>query len=260
MRNEILQKLLELERTHQITILFAVESGSRAWGFPSPDSDYDVRFVYTHQPDWYLTLEEQKDTLEWLEGDLDFVGWELRKALRLMRKSNASVFEKMQSPILYLKRGSFLEKMQETAPAYFSARAGLHHYLSMAYNYYNSCAPEPEVKLKSYFYLLRTALASLWIVENKSIPPLLFQDLLPLVKDQTMREEIQQLLQVKTKVDESYRHPKQETLETFVMGLLQYCEAKAGSLPKAQGSTTALNQLLRNTILDYDTQPPQLVF
>ncbi|MFC6998873.1 nucleotidyltransferase domain-containing protein [Rufibacter roseus] len=253
MEKLIQQKLQELETQNNITILFAIESGSRAWGFPSPDSDYDVRFVYQHQPDWYLSIDERKDTLESMDGDLDLVGWDLRKALRLLRKSNASIFEKMQSPIVYRQQRSFLEDLQAVAPTYFSCRAGLHHYLSMAFNYYKACAPEQNVKLKSYFYLLRTTLASRWIVEYRTMPPMLFTELLPLVEDPSLLQKIEELLTLKATVTEQYVHPKEEALEQYLYQTLRYCESKAEDMPKANGSTEALDTLFRKTVLDHGT-------
>ncbi|WP_210490287.1 nucleotidyltransferase domain-containing protein [Rufibacter aurantiacus] len=253
MKELIQQKLKGLESDYNITILFAVESGSRAWGFPSPDSDYDVRFIYKHMPEWYLSLDEQKDTINSLEGELDLVGWDVRKALRLLRKSNAALFEKLQSPIRYGQQGCFLEEIQRLAPAYFSPMAGLHHYLSMAFNYYKASAPEQDVKLKSYFYLLRTTLASLWIVENGTIPPMEFKELLPLVQDRKQLDKVEQLLEVKTQEGEQYRHPKEVELETYLLQILNYCESKADSLPKSVGTTQTLDQLFRTTILEYDT-------
>lgn len=168
----ILQKLKEIEIQHGVQILFASETGSRAWGFPSPDSDYDVHFIYRHPRDWYLSIDEGRDSIEYLSGDSDLVGWDILKALRLLRNSNAAVFERMQSPIVYLQQTDCREKLLDLAPSYFSCSARLHHYLSMAYNYYNVCEAEHQVKLKSYFYLLRTTLASRWIVVQQTIPPL----------------------------------------------------------------------------------------
>ncbi len=93
MKAKILDKLRQVEQDRNIEILFAVESGSRAWGFASPDSDYDIRFVYKHSKDWYLNLWEQTDTIQFMtEDDLDGSGWDIRKALRLLAKSNASWF------------------------------------------------------------------------------------------------------------------------------------------------------------------------
>ena len=112
MKTKILEKLKAIEREKNIEILFAVESGSRAWGFASPDSDYDIRFVYKHKKDWYLNLWETKDTIEFMtEEDLDGSGWDIRKALKLLAKSNASFTGWLFSPIVYRAESSFLEEI-----------------------------------------------------------------------------------------------------------------------------------------------------
>src|SRR4030095_590913 len=98
----IRHKLADIERAEDVRILFAVESGSRAWGFPSPDSDYDVRFLYVHKADWYLSIDPRRDVIELpIEGEFDINGWDLRKALQLLIKSNPVLLEWLRSPVLY---------------------------------------------------------------------------------------------------------------------------------------------------------------
>ena len=248
MEKQIQQQLEYIEQQYGVSILLACETGSRAWGFPSPDSDYDVRFIYMHPLEWYLSIDDQKDTIEYMEGELDLVGWDIRKCLRLFRKSNAAMFERIQSPIIYRKQGNFAEELQRLAPDYFSGRAGLHHYMSMAFKYYKACAAGEKVKLKSYFYMLRTALASLWIVEKRGIPPLAFQELLTIVAEKDLRDKILGLVSLKAGVAESYLHPKDREIEAFVEKILPYCESRAGEPEKQQGSTDALNELFSKTI------------
>ena len=102
MEDIISKKLKEIEQKENVKIIMAVESGSRAWGFASPDSDYDVRFVYVRRPEDYLRLEKTKDVIEWqLDDVLDINGWDLKKALQLMHDSNPSIFEWCASPIVY---------------------------------------------------------------------------------------------------------------------------------------------------------------
>ena len=248
MKAMILERLKEIETEYGVTVLFASETGSRAWGFPSPDSDYDVRFIYMHPQEWYLSIDEKRDTIEYLNGDLDLVGWDIRKSLQLLRKSTAAMFERLQSPIVYLEQIEFRLKLNQMMADYFSPKAGLHHYLSMASNYYKSCEGAELVKLKSYFYLLRTALASLWIVEKSTVPPLLFQELLPLVKDGAMLEKIDTLLSLKSQKDETYLQAKDPELENFVRSILDYCESKAPEVKAHKGETEQLNQLFRSTL------------
>jgi uncharacterized protein len=248
MEKLIKDKLEEVERQYGIQILLACETGSRAWGFPSPDSDYDVRFIYRHPLAWYLSVEDRKDTIEYLQGDLDLVGWDIRKSLKLLRKSNAAMFERMQSPIIYQQQNGFQDRLIPLAAAYFSCRAGLHHYLSMAFNYYKACAPAPEVRLKSYFYLLRTALASLWIVAHQTIPPLQFQHLLPLVEEQAMLQKINTLLSLKATKNETYLHAKEPELEAWLLSILEYCQSRTGAMAKHQGDPGPLNNFFRAII------------
>lgn len=96
------EELDKIERKEGVRILHAVESGSRAWGFASPDSDYDVRFVYVRPKEDYLRLDEPKDVIEWqLDEVLDINGWDLKKALRQFAKGNVTLFEWSESPIVY---------------------------------------------------------------------------------------------------------------------------------------------------------------
>ena len=104
MEKEILKRIAEVEATENVTIFYACESGSRAWGFPSADSDYDVRFIYLRKPDWYLSIdvEDKRDVIERpINDELDISGWDLRKALKLLWKSNPPLLEWLVSPIVY---------------------------------------------------------------------------------------------------------------------------------------------------------------
>lgn len=248
MEKLIQEKLQQVEAQYGVRILRACETGSRAWGFPSPDSDYDVRFIYCHPRNWYLSIDDHKDTIEHLNGELDLVGWELRKGLKLLRRSNMAMFERLQSPINYRQQPGFLEQFRQLAPDYFCCQAGLHHYLGMAFNYLRACLPADQVKLKSYFYLLRTTLASQWIAEKKTIPPLQFRELLPLVQQAAIRHKIQELLGLKARVDEAYLHPKERHLEEYIGKMLHACESKTDTFSRHQGDTEKLNAFFRSVI------------
>src|SRR5450755_2879949 len=94
MLETIKQKLYELETNQNIRILYACESGSRAWGFPSPDSDFDVRFIYARTTNDYLSIHEIKDVIDLPVNEvLDIGGWDIKKALKLFLKSNAPLYE-----------------------------------------------------------------------------------------------------------------------------------------------------------------------
>jgi len=155
METSILTQLKQLETDQKITILYACEPRSRAWGFPSPDSDYDVRILYVYPPAWYLSIDERKNTLALpISDELDISGWELRKALQILRKSNAVIYEWLQSPIVYQEHPGFREELLARMPAFFSARAVMHHHLGLVHRAYTEVAEQPEIKLKKYFYIL----------------------------------------------------------------------------------------------------------
>lgn len=225
MKATIIEKLNALAKDNAIKILFACESGSRAWGFPSPDSDYDVRFIYAYAKDQYLSVDEPRDVIELpIDATLDVGGWELRKMLRLLRKSNASVFEWLQSPTVYMADGDFVDRMNVILPQYFSPRAGLHHYLSMTRGIFNNDLCGDTMRLKKYLYALRTLLASKWIVERGTMPPMTFGELSQLLDDE-IKEISLALIAQKATADETFMVKKIDRLHTFIARELSRCEA-----------------------------------
>lgn len=172
MRSLIAGGLDAVEREERVRILFAVESGSRAWGFPSPDSDYDVRFVYVREPDWYLSINARRDVIELpIEGDLDINGWDLKKALQLLLKPNPVLLEWLRSPIVYRADSQAMDKIAALGEKVAHQRPSAHHYLHMAESQYRRfIADEADVPLKKYFYSLRPALALMWLRTNPDAP------------------------------------------------------------------------------------------
>lgn len=178
MRELILKKLKEIENQYRVHILLAVESGSRAWGFESPDSDYDVRFIYARRKEDYLKLEGTRDVIELpIDETLDINGWDIAKALRLLYKSNPTLFEWFSSPIVYCKNDSFFSKVKPLLSECFSSKSGLYHYLSMAKSNYREFLHGSIVKAKKYFYVLRPVLACRWILDKAAPPPMKFEEL-----------------------------------------------------------------------------------
>lgn len=168
-----------IEREHAVRVLFAAESGSRAWGFASPDSDYDLRFIYAPRIDWYLQVGEPRDVLEaMLPGDLDLSGWELRKTLRLFARCNLALNEWLGSPIVYRQDEAFASALRELVPRYFRVTQGLFHYLGMARGTYAEHLGADAVRIKKMFYFLRPILACRWIEHDRSQPPTEFDRLL----------------------------------------------------------------------------------
>ncbi|WP_375445987.1 DNA polymerase beta superfamily protein [uncultured Fibrella sp.] len=199
MRAEIKNELSRLEQQHDIKILLAVESGSRAWGFASTDSDWDVRYIYIHKLDWYLTIDSKKDSQEEiLPNEIDLAGWELKKALRLFRKSNPPMLEWLRSPITYLEQFTTANKLRDLTSTYFNPTSCLHHYLHMAEGNYQTYLRKDVVRLKKYFYVLRPILACDWIRERNTMPPTEFDKLVASqVHDPAIKVAIQRLSEQK---------------------------------------------------------------
>lgn len=245
----ISEKLVELEQVHDIKILWACESGSRAWGFPSPDSDYDARIIYVHPQEWYLSIHEKRDVLELpVNQELDISGWELRKALRLVHKHNAVIFEWLQSPIVYYADDRFAADFRNFAERYFSPLSAMHHYLSSGNKYYLECTQDPEIKLKKLFYCLRVTLAALWIAHHRTIPPMELDKLLNIVPNEPLVYKIKELKQLKALQPESYKHPHEPDLEHFLAKSLKFCSEAAPSLPRSIADDTPLNVFFRKML------------
>ena len=231
MRPRIQTALAQLEATHGIRILYACESGSRAWGFPSPDSDFDVRFIYCHPPAWYLTLDKGPDTLNFpVDDELDLAGWELRKALRLLRGSNASVFEWLQSPVVYHEALDFRARLAVLLPATFNLKAGLHHYLGQLRRGVEEDLTGDEVRLKRLFYALRSALAARWIRERHTLPPMEFAPLRTLLPAM-LETEVAVLLAAKASANEKTTVPRPAALGEFLREELAAGQAARDALP-----------------------------
>ncbi len=248
MNSIIKTKLQEIEKTNDVRILYACESGSRAWGFASPDSDYDVRFIYVHKNDHYLGIDEQRDVIELPINDLlDINGWELRKALRLFRKSNGPLYEWLQSPIVYQADSSFQTEIQRLMSSHFSPRSMMHHYLSMANNVVDNDLSGSEVKLKKYFYALRPVLASRWIADRYEVPPMEFSKLRILL-DADLNSIVDELLSKKAQVDEKYVIKPIEKLNHWLDNQIEYCENRVPDA-SAPMDSKILNDLFRKYVV-----------
>lgn len=201
--NEIIpQKLLDIEKSENVRILHCVESGSRAWGFASPDSDFDVRFIYVRPREFYLRLDKTRDVIEWqLDDTLDINGWDLKKALILLHKSNPTLFEWNNSPIVYKTTDQWRD-FSELIRRYFGRKACLYHYLSTAKTSFRTALNGDTVKLKKYFYILRPILACRWIVERNCPPPMLFSELMKEYLPPEITPSVEALLRAKSTVSE----------------------------------------------------------
>jgi len=195
----IQETLSRIEAEHGVRILYACESGSRGWGFASADSDWDVRFIYCHPRDWYLSIEEGRDVIELpIDGMLDVNGWDLRKSLRLMKKSNPVLLEWLSSPIVYREDAAAMATYRFLAQDFYQPAACLHHYLHMAKGNFREYLQGEIVWLKKYFYVLRPVLACLWIERGLGVVPMAFDDLVAgVVKDEELKSSIIKLTELK---------------------------------------------------------------
>lgn len=201
-QKEIQEKLLEIEEKENVMILLAVESGSRAWGFASADSDYDVRFIYIRNKNDYLKLNEYKDVIEWqLDEVLDINGWDLKKALLQFQRGNATLFEWSNSPIVY-KKTALWDEIYDRAKVYFAKKTAVYHYYGTAQSTLKGYLQGEQVKYKKYFYALRPLLACRYIEQYQTVPPVLFDDLLKLELPDELRRGIDDLLAAKKVTDE----------------------------------------------------------
>lgn len=249
MKATILDKLKETAERENVTVLYACESGSRAWGFASADSDYDVRFIYARNTSDYLSISDRRDVIELPVNEvLDIGGWDLRKALQLFLKSNAPLYEWLQSPVWYGGNRAFADELRALMPKYFSCRAGCHHYLSMAHNTFENELQGHEVRLKKYFYALRPALAALWIIEKQEVPPMEFGLLRGLVANNSWQTTVDELLMAKAAADEKSVISPVPLLKEWLSNTLAYCKEKATALPALRNDTPELDQLFRKYI------------
>jgi uncharacterized protein len=252
LRDKILPEIKKIEEQYEVKICLAVESGSRAWGFPSKDSDYDVRFIYVHKKDWYLSIDQKPDVIELPINDLlDINGWEVTKALRLFRKSNPPLMEWLHSGIVYYQAFSLVDQMKTIQNQVFLPQSALYHYLNMAKGNFRDYLRNDEVKIKKYFYVLRPVLACVWIERYNTVPPIAFQTLVEeLLEEGQLKREILTLLERKISGDELNLEPKvtviNDYLEKEIIRLEEY--TKTVKVPKVD-MTPILDDLFR-TILD----------
>jgi len=240
--------LREIERSKQITILYACETGSRAWGFPSPDSDYDIRFIYRHSLEWYVELGHRKDTIEYpVNEDLDITGWDLRKSLLMLKKSNAALIERFQSPVEYFSEPGFKTEFKNLIADYYSPTAVFYHHHSLAKKFRDEIEGKDKVKLKSYFYLLRSLLSCHWIIKDKMVVPMHIEGLMEKIEDER-KHEIRQLIKLKAGVGEKYLHPAEKNMNAWIDELWEYIESSKNNLGVANKNYGALNDFFLRII------------
>lgn len=251
MRHKVQRQLNDVERRYGVRVLFACESGSRGCGFASPDSDYDVRFLYVHSLEWYLRVDAQRDVIELpIDDELDVCGWEWRKALGLLKGANPTLIEWLDSPVVYRQDDATVQALKKLIPHWFSPVRARWHYYSMARKNFRGYLQGEQVRLKKYFYVLRPLLAVRWVEAGKGVPPMRFDELLAGSElEMGLRAEIDELLERKQRAGEAENGPRRPLLHAFIQS-----ELLRGAIPPAlpesrSGDVRELDRLLITTVM-----------
>ena len=251
MHETITCQLKTIEAANRVRVVYAYESGSRAWGFESVDSDYDVRFIYVHEPDWYLSIDDKRDVIELpLSNMLDITGWDLRKALRLFRKSNPPLLEWLKSPTVYAEQFMTAAEIRALTETFFSPRSCMCHYLSMAEGNFREYLRGEQVKTKKYFYVLRPILACRWIDQFNESPPMEFDRLVDgLIPDGRLLEEIVALVERKKSGDELGSGPRIAVINEYLESNIRTLTEQLRTVEKPQPpDSLLLDNLFRRTL------------
>lgn len=252
MQQLIADKLTEIEKEHGLCILYACESGSRGWEFPSPDSDYDVRFIYVRPYKYYLSVMDREYDLQFpINGDLDVYGWDLRKVLQLMRKSNTTPFEWVQSPVIYREVPGFRNDLWLLSQSYFSQISHIHHYLGIARGAMESFENGNEIKIKKLFYILRPLLSAKWCLEKQSIAPMTIGPLMTLLPP-GLKKQVGDLIKLKATSPESFILPVSDGLRTYIDQEFARISQESTHLKRDQFAADELDAFFVKTITRYD--------
>ncbi len=250
MEEIIINKLNEIEQKENIDIILAVEAGSRAWGFASKDSDYDVRFIYIRKLEEYLKLEKTKDIIEWqLDDVLDINGWDIKKALQLMYDSNPSIFEWLSSPIIYKSSDTFND-LKQLSKSYYSRKKNIYHYLHMATSNYNAYLTKEEVRIKKYFYVLRPILTAKWIIDKKEQPPMLFSKLIDEELPLELKPIINNLLELKQTNSDMGISTKIKELDDYINEEFELIKIEAEKVEPIKIDWMPLDKFFYKTIIE----------
>ena len=234
-KRSLVDALLRAAAQNGVEVLYACESGSRAWGLASPDSDYDVRFVYRHPPEHYLSLHRKRDQIGPIlerDGELDLVGWDVRKFLQHLVASNPNVLEWLHSPVTYHRTGDFYERCDELANHYFQARRTVHHYLGIARGARQAGEmSEGQWNVKKACYWMRSLLAAGYTVRQRRRPPIEMKRLMAAVDHASVREELDAFLARKATLPEKAVVSLPPSLRDYFGRLVEEVASQAEQIP-----------------------------
>lgn len=252
MQQTILTKLDDIQQEHGIKLLFACESGSRGWEFPSADSDYDVRFIYIRPYKFYLSVLDRKYDLRFpIDDELDMYGWDIRKVLQLIRKSNTTPFEWLQSPVVYRQSAGFKDELWLLCQHFFSQRSNIHHYLGIARGALDDLTPGGDIKIKKLFYVLRPLLAAKWCLEQNGIAPMTIGPLMTLLPA-NLQQQVSDLIAIKKNASEQFIITISNDLKEYIDKEFSRISAASGSLARDQFSADQLDDYFISIITRYD--------
>jgi len=252
MHERIVKELRQLESARGIQVLYACESGSRAWGFPSPDSDYDVRFIYAEPLPHHLSLGKKSDTIDlMLPDDLDLAGWELSKTLGLFAKSNIALFEWLGSPVQYFVNDPFLKDLAAQIPKFFNPKRAMFHYAHMAATALGEGWRGEPKTIKKLLYAIRAWGCCEWILTFGTMPPTNFAEILgqPDLVPGPVAAVIKNLIQWKSSQPEKFEILPEPNLTQW---LLEVQEGFEGSVQDMRANDKSSRQPL-NAILQHWT-------
>ena len=253
MTERIQEKLTELEAERGIRILYACESGSRAWGFASADSDFDVRFIYAWPKEQYLAVLPPDEHIE--RGvdseNFDLAGWDLRKSLRLFQRSNAVVFEWLHSPLVYRDKTKVTSVWRDLAVDYFVPAAAAAHYAGLCKKMWLGAIEQGNVTAKKYLYGLRAYFSLRWILEKRELVPVAFAELRSgLEIEPELNATIDALIAAKSAEVEKAAIERIPIFDHLLEHERGQLEEQIATLPDECGELVRLDKLFRQVLSD----------
>ena len=241
--------LKNIEREYDVRILLAVESGSRVWGFESLNSDWDVRFIYVHKPEWYCRVEEeQQDVIEhFYEDGVDLAGWELRKALSMFRESNPPLLEWLNSPKVYYVDEDFAKRIHAAEKDFFNPAKAMYHYNHLYSKFNERFLQQEGIPMKQFLYYLRGVLACKWIETKQSMPPIEFNELLDATVDEkNVKTKVEELIELKREGKECDMLTVDESLVQYTHLWADYYNERVGTFrpEESKASSEILDSIL----------------
>lgn len=242
MESVIRSSLIKVEEEERVKVLFACETGSRAWGTHSENSDYDIRFIYIRNSHWYLHIYEGRDVIEVDQcGSLELVGWDLKKTLRLLHKSNPTLLEWLNSPIIYRSDPLFTSQLKTLSNLGFSLITTVYHYLNMAKRNYQLVKRQQRFTPKSYLTVLRPLVTCLWLLEKKKMPE---SDVRLLFRSYTNNDDLlEQLDELVLKKQRNHQFFYSQFLNDYIDETLLLVEEKLKVLPSKKDNKLPINTL-----------------